>query len=169
MLRPTAGELVRNIADGLRRSVLPALPPGAAQRQLKAALHALGRIEQSWDRLPPYLTSDNADIRESLDAVLRELEKSSIAVPRQFVSLRQDLAGSLNDHDTSIPGITDGALGQAAALNLELQSVLVELDAWLRSQTASAACVEQSRALEHLYSRMVDRELQAWATEVNAE
>lgn len=67
MFRPTAGELIAGIADSLRETVLPSVSGGAAQRQLKAALHALGRLQRSWDRLPRYLADDNADLQQTLD------------------------------------------------------------------------------------------------------
>lgn len=66
MLRPSPQDLLRGTCDQLEQQVLPELEAGAAQRQLKAALHLLRRLERSWDRLPAYLAEDNADIAATL-------------------------------------------------------------------------------------------------------
>ena len=58
MLKPTLGELVGNISRSLREDVLGEVPRGAAQRQLKAALHALDRVERSWGQLGQMLIED---------------------------------------------------------------------------------------------------------------
>jgi hypothetical protein len=163
VLKPTPGQLLGGIADSLRRSVLPALPPGNAQRQLKAALHALGRLERSWDRWPTYLAGDNADLRGTLLAALDALPAPAGSVP---AALAERLRQVQTATGAAIAGIGDPALAQAAALNLELQELVAELDTWLRAPERAADRIgtDQLQVLEDLYRRMVSRELLAWGT-----
>ena len=167
MLRPTVGELLKVISESLRQSVLPALGPGAAQRQLKAALHTLGRIEKSWDLLPGYLSDDNADMSQCVGEVLRSLNEARITLPSRISSLSDAVAALPIDEHTSIQGVNDGSLAARGAMNVRLQAMLTDLDTWLRapSQLAVSACVEQAQVLDGLYSRMVNREIRAWAAE----
>ncbi|WP_163554646.1 hypothetical protein [Candidatus Frankia alpina] len=49
MLRPTPGELLEGLRCELRDEVLPAVPAGFAARQLRAAIHVLGKLADTWD------------------------------------------------------------------------------------------------------------------------
>jgi hypothetical protein len=162
VIRPTVGELLAGVVAGLRNSVLCALPPGDAQRQLKAALHVLDRLQRSWDLQPAYLAADNADMRETLQSVLESLpadtQSASVAD-----SLRQRLTQTPGANPADLAGINDRSLAAQAQLNMELQQMVMTCDSWLRARarTGDAAAAEQGRRLDHLYGRMVDRELQA--------
>ena len=171
MHKPTVGVVLAGIADGLRLSVLPAVAGGAAQRQLKAALHALGRLQQSWDRWPAYLAADNEDLRATLAAVLASLTAAGAPLPAasktelQALRVRLDTLTPATCTQACVPGVNDPALAAACALNEALQGVLTALDAWLRApaQAALPARAAQAQVLDGLYHRMIEREGQAWA------
>ncbi len=165
MLRPTVGDLLKGINASLRQSVLPSLSQGAAQRQLKAALHTLGRLERSWDLLPAYLAEDNADMRQCLEAIQQALRASGIEPPPGLASLRETLAAPAPERE--VPGFNDRSLAMQGSLNLKLQALVVELGTWLHApaQMAIPSVSEHTAILDRLYSRMVDRELRAWATD----
>jgi len=167
MLRPTVGDLLKGINASLRQSVLPSIGPGAAQRQLKAALHALGRLEKSWDLLPAYLAEDNADMHRCLETILNALKRAGVQLPASVALQRETLAKLPESQELPISGFNDRALAIQGALNASLQALIVELDRWLRapSQMAIEIVPEQTLVLDQLYGRMVDRELRAWATE----
>lgn len=158
MIRPTPGELLRGIREGLQESVLPALPPGNAQRQLRAALHALARLERSWDRLPASLAEDLADMQQTIRGVLDA--ETSRPLPTLLQELAARLAAPL-PAAAAVPGIGDRALAQAAARHLELQEILDQYDAWLRAQADGAVRIQQRGLLSALYRRMLVRELAA--------
>jgi len=164
MLRPTIGELLRGVREGLRESVLPALPSGHAQRQLKAALHTLARIERSWDRLPAYLAQDNADLSQTIRSVVESAAAGATGQAGTLASIGERLA-ALPGTAAAVPGIGDPALAQAAADNDTLQQLLSGLESALRSGDPSetAAWAPLTEVLERLYERMVERELAAWA------
>lgn len=165
MIRPTPGELLRGVREALRESVLPALPPGQAQRQLKAALHALGRLERCWDRLPAGLAADNADLRGTAQSVIAALLPQAGADAQQLQRLAARCAEPAAAADPAVPGIGDPALARAAAENLALQQALTELDACVRGRPERPARAAQLDALAGLYRRMVARERAALATE----
>lgn len=110
MQRPSPGTLLKGLRHSLAETVLPALPKGVAQQQLKAALHLLGRLERSWDLSAPHLAADNADIAAVLTRVLgpEALAVQLAAVPTDRVD-----------------GYNDPALAAAAARNLALHHVLL--------------------------------------------
>lgn len=165
MFRPTVGELLSGITDSLRESVMPAVSGGAAQRQLKAALHTLGRLQRSWDRWPAYLEEDNEDIRQTLDAVLSDLSRELSTLPPPIEVITSQLKTRMSDLLPGAPCFNDRALSVAGARNLELQGLLVALDDWLRAsgQAAQPAGKSRQQMLDRLYRRMTERELQAWA------
>lgn len=174
MLKPTAGELLAGISTGLRRSVLTALPPGEAQRQLKAALHVLDRLQRSWDLLPPYLESDNADLRATLQDVLALAAQRRLgALPAPIASIAGKLAQAPDDRVEPLPGtsapvagINARSLASAAAINDELQSMVVTLAQWLGepAQLEDSVLAAQRGVLNGLYRRMIERELEASGT-----
>lgn len=108
MLRPSPGDLLRGLREGLKSSVLPALPKGVAQRQLKAALHLLDRLERSWDLMGAHLAADNRDIETTLGAIAdASLQAQLAAAPEAVPS-----------------GFNCPQLRAAAARNLQLQALL---------------------------------------------
>ena len=171
MFRPTAGELIAGIADSLRETVLPSVSGGAAQRQLKAALHALGRLQRSWDRLPRYLADDNADLQQTLDSTLTTLIAELQPLAPAVADLRARLLAQGAADAPPLPGINDPALARAGRTNEALQALLADLDHWLRqpTQRAQAPCARALQTLESLYRRMVERELTAWATQADED
>ncbi len=167
MFKPTTGDLLRGIRKGLEQSVLPELSSGGAQRQLKAALHVLRRLERSWNRLPSYLDAENRDIRNTLHEVFRCLAGRGNELQSDYSLLQQRLvsASGPTGEDTAV------CASPSAEQNLGLQELLVDIDALLRLD--STLEVEIRRAalalLAALYGRMVDRELQAWATDSSGD
>lgn len=114
MQRPNPGELLAGLRRSLAEQVLPALPRGVPQQQLKAALHLMGRLERSWDLAASHLAEDNADIAAVLGALLpangpQSLEARLAAIP----------AGKPE-------GYNDPALATAAQRNLALHQLLLE-------------------------------------------
>jgi hypothetical protein len=149
MLRPTPGELIEGVRRELKDTVLPAIPPGAAARQLRAAIHVLGQLASTWDRQHRYLAADNDDLDRSL-ANLAELT----GIPRDEV-FAQDGA--------DIPGISDPALADLARANLALQAELESLQRrWRVSQRDDAAVDE---ILARLHVRMTARAAHAAGVE----
>jgi hypothetical protein len=168
VLMPTTGMLLRALRAELSAQVLPELPDGAARRQLKAALHILGRMERSWDRQAPYLEADNADLAQTMGAVLDELADDS-----EVDSYRQ-LRGRL-DRTRSCPpevlagdcGVSDHVLRQLMSVNYVLQQLLADLQAALLSDTQCAGPTRQrvDAALARLHRRVVNRASAAAGTD----
>jgi len=158
--------LLKGVSAALRESVLPALPPGAAQRQLKAALHLLGRIERCWDRLPGYLEDDNADMRQTIGAVIGAMVAAGAEVPVSIAAL-PECAPPADDvrawADSAL--VADHALALQAATNIELQRGLLQLESWLLASGHRAANDPSDGPLSGLYTRMIEREMRALATE----
>lgn len=125
MLEPKPADLLEGVIDALRESVLPALPPGAAQRQLRAALHALGRLQRSWDRIPDYRNADIEDMRATLESMSTEPLRDDLT--------HQELQQLLVEIDTVLRDRSDP---QARALD-ELYERMNErqLKAWAASET----------------------------------
>jgi hypothetical protein len=166
VLRPTAGELLEGVSAALRRSVLPALPPGDAERQLKAALHVLDRLRRSWDLLPPYLESDNADMRDTLRTILDAVAGRHGAPLSRMASLADGLTPR-PDECTPVRGINARSLASAAVMNNELQAMVVTLAQWLGepAQLEDSGLAGQREALSRLYRRMTERALEAWGAQ----
>lgn len=141
MHSPAPDQLLRGVADGLEAQVLPALEGGHAQRQLKASLHILRRLERCWDRLPAYLAADAEDM-------LATLEGLGAGVDAQRARKTELDAGGW-----STP------VGDLVALHDELQAAVVAADRAGRDDEAA------QRALRDLYGRMLEREAQASGTE----
>ena len=114
MQRPNPGELLAGLRRSLQEQVLPALPRGVPQQQLKAALHLIGRLERSWDLAVSHLAEDNADIAEVLGAMLpaegpQSLEARLAAIPAEQPG-----------------GYNDPALVAAGQRNFALHQLLLE-------------------------------------------
>jgi hypothetical protein len=103
MLRPSTGELLAGLRASLTAGVLPSIPKGEAFRQLKAALHLLGRLEKCWDLAHSQIAQDNADIEQVLGRL------AAVPPPAEESA-----------------GYNDPALRMAAARNLQLQAILAE-------------------------------------------
>lgn len=155
MLRPTPGELLAGIRRALQDQVLPHLPDGAPARQLRAALHVLGRLERSWDLLPAYLQADNADLRHTLT----------------------DLAGRLGatwtdrppTGDEHAPGVQDPTLRSLIVQNAHLQDELDRVQQQNRArrngdtETAAETAAEIDTEIHALHTRMSHRAARAAA------
>ncbi len=154
MLRPTTGELLRGVRLGLAEHVLPALPDGAAVRQLKASLHILRRIERSWDRLPAYLEADNMDISDTLGGLVAELAERGGGYPE----LSRRLASP--PEPAPLPaGVCDARLARLMAVNGALQSALADFDRVWRADRELDPGARQAVAhrLHALHRRMLER------------
>jgi hypothetical protein len=117
MQQPSTGELLRGLRKSLASAVLPSLPKGIAQQQLKAALHLIGRLERTWDLAASHLAQDNADIETVLTGLLPASGDGSL----------QD---RLERIETAQPGgYNDPALCADALRNLALHHVLEEMPA----------------------------------------
>lgn len=112
MQRPSPGTLLHGLRQSLTETVLPVLPKGVAQQQLRAALHLIGRLERSWDLAAAHLAADNADIAAVLSRVIGP------------EALAARLAATPPD---PIEGYNDPALCAAARRNLALHHVLLEV------------------------------------------
>jgi hypothetical protein len=169
VFRPTAGELLRGLRASLASSVLPALPPGHAARQLKAALHLLGRLEHSWDRLPAWLAADNADMQATLLRLLEyvAVQPPAVQAPYQAIRARMLAAGPAADTKPQ-RAFNDPSAAELAANNLQLQVNLADFEQALgQSGGAHSQLYGVCRKeLAALYRRLIDRETLAWA---NAE
>lgn len=141
MLRPTPGELLHGIRQELTDQVLPEVPAGAASRQLRAALHALGRLERSWDLLPACLEADNADLRVALPELARLAGRNWAERP-----------GACD-----VPGVHDAGLKQLMRDNAGLQADLAELQ--------QVAPPEAQRLLLDLHVRLATRARRAGGLE----
>lgn len=139
MLRPTPGELLNGLRRELKDQVLPALPPGAVARQLRAALHVLDQLARTWDLQHSYLEADNAD----LEITIARLSRRTGLLSRSAAPM------------TAIPNTTDRALCKLIARNGALQS---ELETWQRDWRASERCDEEvDHLLLALHMRMASR------------
>jgi len=131
MLLPSTGELLHGLRQSLKQTVLPEVPGGAAARQLKAALHLLGRLERSWDLAGVHLAEDNADIEAVLGALLPE-------------SGAQSLEARLSQVQTDPPrGFNDEALRAAATRNLALHAIVADLPDCAQLQALRQRMVER--------------------------
>jgi hypothetical protein len=140
VLRPTPGELLAITRRELTEQVLPELPAGAASRQLRAALHVLAQLERSWDLMPSYLATDNADLRSSLAALER---LTGISAPA-----RPGIAAE-------VPGVQDEALRGLIRDNDALQADLDDVQQAWRATGRSDETVDT--LLLDLHVRMADR------------
>ena len=151
MLRPTPGELLAGVRRELTEQVLPYVPGGAPTRQLRAALHLLGRLERSWDLLPSYLQADNADLRDTLGELASRLGTQWTEKP-----------GALDES----PGVHDVALRALMAQNAQLQAELDRMQQEWRARRGSLDTVPEgdiATALHALHERMAERALRAAA------
>jgi hypothetical protein len=147
MLRPTPGELLAGVRRELREQVLPHVPAGEPARQLRAALHVLGRLERSWDLLPSYLTADNDDLRSAITQLAGHLDVDRTYPPTSI--------------DATAPGVTDRELRALIAENMHLQS---ELDRLQQERRAGGDTTADTTLLA-VHTRAIERALQASGVE----
>ncbi|CAM4190575.1 Protein kinase [Novosphingobium lubricantis] len=133
MQQSNPGALLRGLRESLVAQVLPALPQGVPQQQMKAALHLIGRLERSWDRIGPHLAADNADIAAVLSELLPDDGPDSLS------------ARLLSINVPPIAGINDPNLQAAAQHNLALHQILLD--------------IPHSPAVAALHARMVERDI----------
>jgi predicted metal-dependent hydrolase len=130
VLEPSAGALLHGVRVELTAQVLPALPEGAARRQLKAALHTLRRLERCWDRQRTYLVTDNAYLLTVIDALLKMLA----ADPKPgYRMLGERLQTVVDDKVLPDKGITDPELAMLTTSNHLLQQILADLGEMIRA------------------------------------
>lgn len=157
MLNPTDGQLVGGISRSLRSDVLPGLPEGSMRRQLKAALHALDRVEKSWDQYTQALIDDNQDIYLVLSNLIASLLSQEMFIPDDILEIFQKASKRRKN-----PAESDDILVSLRENNAFLQEALVRVDPWLRGlNPAQPAALS---ALIQLYRRMVAREIMSMAT-----
>lgn len=157
MHRPRADELLAGVATALEENVLPALDDLCARRQLKASVQLLRRVGRAWDRLSPYLVSDNDDVRRTVEGLAATLGYTNLA-GRLDTSPATPAPPSLRQRE---------ATAELIAENEALHTLLIELDERLRAdRRADTATKSRSRdELSALYRRMLTREADAWGTE----
>jgi hypothetical protein len=140
-MRSTPGELLEGLRRELREQVLPALPAGAAARQLRAALHVLGKLAQTWDLQHCYLEADNFD----LDVTLANLARIA------------DVERTKRRVETAdpVPGVSDRALRDLIIRNESLQHELELLQNRYRANGPTND--EFDRVLFGLHERRTNR------------
>ncbi|HEY3737523.1 MAG TPA: hypothetical protein VGL26_08760 [Jatrophihabitans sp.] len=141
MLRPTPGELLDGLRRELRDEVLPSVQGGAATRQLRAAIHILGKLAETWDVQHRYAETDNLDLEVTLTNLARLANVERTKQP----SLLQE----------AVPGVTDRGLSDLIARNESLQQELELLQSQHRA--AGQADGEFGRALFDLHVRRTNR------------
>jgi hypothetical protein len=151
MLRPTPGELLAGVRRELYEQVLPHVPDGTPARQLRAALHVLGRLERSWDLLPTYLEADNTDLRHALTDLAGRLGVTWTDRP---------LTG-----DEDVPGVQDPTLRSLIAQNAHLQAELDRVQQEGRAQPDGGTEIAAGINIElhALHTRMAQRAARAAA------
>jgi len=155
MLLPSPGTLLKGLAGSLRDGVLPNISTVSAQKQMKAALHLLARLEKTWDLFHQHVETDNADIEAALQKIFSALashDQRLIALKARFM---ENMAG-----DKPVAGFNDPEAAAMAAANIRLREILQALEEILahapdENQNAVAACQMQ---LAGLYQRMAMRD-----------
>jgi hypothetical protein len=155
MLQPDVGQLLQGLRVTLRDTVLPAVGEPAAQRQLKAALHLLGRLGRCWDLPHILVRADNVDI----DAVIAAIEARMIAA--NLADDEDASASRLPCPDVALPasGVNVPQLAEDMARNLALCRAVEALEhrvrAVLPQGDVKARCLDDLHAL---FARMAARE-----------
>lgn len=142
MLNPSIAELLNAMADALRDTVLPELPPGPAADQLRDAVALTRRIAHAVPRLHRYLVEDAADLARALDSLapqpdgtLRAAAWPDTAPPdadalrAANLALREELAAVARRIDVDSPEA--GAL-RAVLLRMVEREEGLRLSPWAR-------------------------------------
>ncbi|GAA1398294.1 hypothetical protein GCM10009613_52290 [Pseudonocardia kongjuensis] len=116
MLRPTVGELLEGVRVQLAAQVLPSVPAGAEARQLKAALHVLEMVAETWDREHTRLEADNADIDRTIEAFCSQTGRVREPTDHRAAAAKN-----------RFPGVRDEQLRRLMARNQSLQEELEAL------------------------------------------
>jgi hypothetical protein len=170
MTRPTIGDLLNGVANSLRDTVLPEMPAGPVRRQLQVAISIIRRVSLVWDKTGPYLYADNKDIEETLRQVCRILDGVESNRRRAALKpLRQKLHAALDQRENR--GVEYPSPEALGARNLELQSLLVEVQEALHDRSSSQGqehpeSAERSEIMPMLlglFRRMLERELEVTA------
>lgn len=77
MIEPTPSDLLNNVAGVLRKDVVPIIPEGEMQNQVKAAAVIIRRIAKIWDLIIPSLQAENRDIEACLSSLPESIRKST--------------------------------------------------------------------------------------------
>jgi hypothetical protein len=156
MARPSVSELLAGVCAGLEGSVAPALPDGAAARQLRAALTLLRRLERSWDRWTPYLAEDIQDMRESLRDIAMGFGSGTGAAAQAAQATLQRLSSAEVRPEIAFPFPDERT-------HVELRACIAALESSIRRDTEVDSEVRaQALALfANLHRRMLTRELHA--------
>jgi hypothetical protein len=141
MIRPSIEDLLQGVTDSLHETVLPELPPGAARKQVQAAIRVIRRAAHASDRVGPYLYADNQDIEATLRAIL---PLSGDVEDRLRASLTQAVSSEAYPSPSEL-----------AARNEALQTALAELQDALPEMAARSKIEALLRAL---FRRMLERE-----------
>lgn len=145
MLRPTPGELLEGLQRELTDSVLPEVPAGAAKRQLRAAIHVLGKLAQTWDLQHKYVETDNLDLEVTLANLSRLVGAERNPMPA--------------DTETGVVGVSDRSLADAVSRNIALQRELEQVQRQYQERASTDR--EFERALFELHRRRSTRALAA--------
>ncbi len=148
MISPSTGALLRFVRAQLEAGVLPHLESEDAARQLRAALHILGRVERSWDLAHAYYAADNADIEAVLDAL-----------PSGATRANSSTESARLLAEAGMTGFNDPKLAQLAQRNRDLHAALEEAERALIYPGQDAARADARRKLDALYRRMIARQL----------
>lgn len=146
MIRPRAEDLLREASKSLEMDVLPVLPKGIAQNQLKAALHLFNRLAKTWDRVIPTLLEDNRDVFETLRTILTiSLEKSD-AVEQEPRILIAEL-DKLIDRSQMCETQSVISVDTLSATNAALQDITIRVHAYLRERSRDHKSADKLLAL----------------------
>ncbi len=160
MLQPDVGQLLRELRTALGETVLPAVIEPGASRQLKAALHLLGRLSRTWDLPPVLVRADNADMADATSRIEARLAADMVIEPTTCDSAREYSARENDSLAELAPrnGVNDPALATEMARNLSLRSALEALEQRVRGLPVcetKSLCLDELHAL---FARMTDRE-----------
>lgn len=147
MLPPNVGQLLRGTRQALADSVSPKLDDPGAQRQLKAALHLLGRLSRCWDLPHSLLQSDNEDI-ETVIAAIRA----------RMTAAGQPLAEEAAIAFAPRVGINDRELARLTDRNLKLCAEIEALERQIRDKLPRSLATGCLGDLHALFERMTMRE-----------
>jgi hypothetical protein len=148
MHEPTQAALLRGVIGALEDEVAPALEAGAAQRQLKAALVILRRMERAADREGGYLEAEAVDTAETLRRALGGAKDEAAA------ALAARLATVMDDN---MPALEPAF---ARTRDTRLQELAVDVEAYVSGLHDAEASAE----LRRLHHRMLERQDHAWGT-----
>lgn len=163
MFKPTVGELLEGVTQSLRESVLNSLPSGTPQRQLRAALHVLGRLQRCWDLLPGYLDADVQDMRTTLQTLLTD---PALAADDVLVALKAKLDAVRAPDQATVRGVNSPELAAQCSVHEQLQAIVAETNAAVSGAVrhASESRDEARASLGRLFARMSERQLSGWGT-----